>query len=130
MAAIILIIDDNEAVRHTTKIILEASGFEAVAVADGKSGIDAVKNRHFDVIIVDLFMPGMDGLATARAIRALSPLLPIIAASGFMFEGWCPEMPHFQEMAEEAGAVATLYKPFRPKQLVAAIQKVLGVSAL
>jgi len=95
--ASILIIDDDEAVRRATKIALEANGFDVVAVADGKSGINTIKDRHFDVVIVDLFMPGMDGLETAKAIRKLSPLLPIIAASGFMFAGNCPEMPNFQD---------------------------------
>jgi CheY-like chemotaxis protein len=125
----ILIIDDDEAVRRTAKIVLGANGFDAVVVADGKSGIDAIEELHFDAVIVDLFMPGMDGLETTKAIRELSPQLPIIAASGFMFGGSCPEMPHFQEIAREAGAISTLYKPFRAKDLLQAIQKAIGVAA-
>jgi CheY-like chemotaxis protein len=125
----ILIIDDDEAVRRTAQIVLEANGFDAVVVADGKSGIDAIKELHVDAVIVDLFMPGMDGLETTKAIRELSPQLPIIAASGFMFGGSCPEMPHFQEIAQEAGAISTLYKPFRAKDLLQAIEKAIGVAA-
>jgi CheY-like chemotaxis protein len=125
----ILIIDDDQAVRTATKIALGASGFDVVAVADGKSGLAEVAKQHFDVVIVDLFMPGMDGLETTKAIRNLSPRVPIITASGFMFGGKCPEMPLFQELAEEAGAISTLYKPFRPKELLQAVQKALGVAA-
>jgi CheY-like chemotaxis protein len=124
----ILIIDDDDAVRSATKIALDVNGFDVVAVADGKSGISAIKDRQFDVVIIDLFMPGMDGLETTKAIRKLSPLVPIIAASGFMFGGSCPEMPNFQDMAAEAGATASLYKPFRPKELLQAIQKALAVT--
>jgi CheY-like chemotaxis protein len=127
--ACILIIDDDETVRRTAKIVLDANGFDAVLVADGKSGINAVEERHFDAVIVDLFMPGMDGLETTKAIRKLSPQLPIIAASGFMFGGSCPEMPKFQEIAEEAGAISTLYKPFRANDLLQAIQKAIRVAA-
>jgi CheY-like chemotaxis protein len=127
--ACILIIDDDETVRRTAKIVLDANGFDAVVVADGKSGIKEIEERHFDAAVVDLFMPGMDGLQTTKVIRKLSPELPIIAASGFMFGGSCPEMPNFQEIAEEAGAISTLYKPFRAKDLLEAIQKAIGVVA-
>jgi CheY-like chemotaxis protein len=127
--ACILIIDDDEMVRRTAKILLDASGFETVTAADGKSGINAIKERPFDAVIVDLFMPGMDGLETTKAIRKLNPQMPIIAASGFMFGGSCPEMPNFREIAEEAGAISTLYKPFKPKDLLQAIQRAIGVAA-
>jgi CheY-like chemotaxis protein len=127
--ACILIIDDDEAVRSATKIALDAFGFDVVAVADGKSGVAALKDRQIDVVIVDLFMPGMDGLETTKAIRKLSPHMPIITASGFMVGGKCPEMPLFHEIAEEAGAISTLYKPFRPNELLQAVQKALGVAA-
>ena len=125
----ILIIDDDAAVRSATKIALEVNGFDVVAVADGKAGIGAIKEQQFDVVIVDLFMPGMDGLTTTIAIRKINPLMPIITASGFMFGGACPEMPNFQAMAEEAGATAALYKPFRPKELLQAVQKAIGAAA-
>jgi CheY-like chemotaxis protein len=125
----ILIIDDDAAVRSATKIVLDANGFDVVAVADGKSGISAIQEQRFDLVIVDLFMPGMDGLKTTTAIRKISPHMPIITASGFMFGGACPEMPNFQAMAEEAGATAALYKPFRPKELLQAVQKAIELAA-
>jgi CheY-like chemotaxis protein len=117
----ILIIDDDEPVRRATTIMLEARGFEIVAVESGQAGVDAVKAGAFDAVIVDLFMPGMDGLATTRAIHQDSPATPIIAVSGFMFHGRCPAMPDFHPMATEAGAVASLYKPLRPNELVQTI---------
>lgn len=125
----VLIIDDDEAVRLATKIALDASGFDVVTVEDGKSGVHAVREGQFDVVIVDLFMSGMDGLKTATAIRELSPRMPIIAASGFMFGGDCPDMPGFEAMAVEAGATLALYKPFRPKELVQAIHKAIDAAA-
>jgi hypothetical protein len=90
----ILIIDDDEHVRGATKFLLDAHGFEVVAVADGKSGIEAIKARSFDLIVVDLFMAGMNGLETMKAIRENNPRIPIIAVSGFLFKGYCPDMPN------------------------------------
>lgn len=125
----ILIIDDDEAVRGATKILLDANGFDVVAVADGQSGINAIKDRRFDLVIIDLFMPGMSGLDTTKAILKNNPLMPIIVVSGFMFGGSSPDMPGFEAMAIEAGAKSVQYKPFRPKDLLRAIQDVLGVAA-
>lgn len=127
--ALVLIIDDDEAVRSATKILLDANGFEVVTVADGSAGIEAIKARHFDLAIVDLFMAGMDGLVTTRAIREHDPQMPIIAASGFMLRGSVPEMPEFEAMALEAGATTTMYKPFRPKDLLRIIRESLSAPA-
>jgi CheY-like chemotaxis protein len=126
----ILIIDDDEMVRKATTIMLEAGGFDVVAVEDGPSGVDAIKAGRFDVVIVDVFMPGMDGLATTRSIHQHSPATPVIAVSGFMFTGRCPSMPDFHPMATEAGAVATLYKPLRPSELLQAIADAMGAQRI
>jgi CheY-like chemotaxis protein len=75
-------------------------------------------------------MPGMDGLATTKALRALRPGLPVLAVSGFMMrDNARPSMPNFEPMASEAGATATLCKPFRPKELLAAVRAAMGVAA-
>jgi CheY-like chemotaxis protein len=74
-------------------------------------------------------MPEMDGLAATEAIKRVRPKLPIIAVSGFMFGGQCPTMPYFDDMAAEAGAVSALYKPFRPAELIEAIEKAMAPAA-
>jgi len=125
----VLIIDDDKAVRSAAKILLTANGLEVVEASDGQSGLDASKHRHFDLIIVDLFMPGMNGLDTIKAIRSNNSDVAIIAVSGFMLAGSCPEMPGFEAMAIEAGATSTLYKPFRPKEFMRALQKSIGLAA-
>ncbi|HZL31564.1 MAG TPA: response regulator [Pseudolabrys sp.] len=125
-----LIIDDDDAVRRTAKIILEANGFDAITAESGMAGVEAVKQRQFDVVIVDLFMTGIDGLQTTKAVREHYPRMPIIAASGFMFGGGnCPEMPEFESMALEAGATLTLYKPFRANDLMQAVHKAIEAAA-
>jgi len=122
----ILVIDDDDVVREATASFLESEAFEVVAVADGPSGIEAVRKGRFDLIVVDVFMPGMDGLETLAAIRQLDPVVPVIAVSGFMLGNWRLEMPNFDTMAAEVGAFWTLYKPFRPAVLLQTIQEALG----
>ena len=127
----ILVVDDDASVLQATTLMLTSLGFEVVAVGDGGAGVAAVKSAAFDAAIVDLFMPKMDGLETARAIHQHNPQLPIIAVSGFMFRGpgRCPDMPNFHAMATEAGAVAAVYKPFRPSELRRVINDVIRARA-
>jgi CheY-like chemotaxis protein len=125
----ILVMDDDEAVLDATAMLLDARGFDVVAVPDGKSGVEAVQAGSFDLVIVDVFMPGMDGLETTKAIRKHDPSVPIIAVSGFMLGHLHLEMPNFDAMAAEAGAHSTLYKPFQPAVLFQAIQEALTGSS-
>ena len=124
----ILIIDDDDAVRRATTIMLESRGFEVVAVDGGQAGLDAVRAGAFDAVIVDLFMPGMDGRDTIRALRQHAPRMPIIAASGAM----APALPGAAETpadATDVGADFNLHKPFRPRQLLDAVRQLLDGDA-
>ena len=125
----ILVIDDDDAVREATAMLLEAERFEVVAVPDGKSGVEAVRAGSFDLVIVDLFMPGLDGLQTTKAIRQVNPSQPIIAVSGFMLGNRRLEMPNFDAMATEVGAFSTLYKPFQRAALLQAIEQAFADGA-
>lgn len=123
----IIIIDDDKIVCEATSILLRANGYDVAVATDGKSGIELVRREPVDLAIVDLFMPDMDGLKVVGSIREMKPELPIIVASGFMFEQQnVPQMPGFEAMACEAGAVRTLYKPLRPKDVIAAVTEALA----
>ena len=104
---------------------LTAKGYDVDVAANGPDGVELAGKHKFDVVIVDLFMPGMDGLKVIETIRETDVEVPMIAVSGFMFGGECPTMPHFDSMAAEAGAGSTLYKPFRPDALVNAVEKAM-----
>jgi CheY-like chemotaxis protein len=117
----ILIIDDDQLAGEAAQILLRSRGYRVTLTQDGASGIEAVMAARFDLAIVDLFMPKLNGLEVMKAIRQSDPNIPMIAMSGFMFSGSCPEMPGFEAMATEAGAACTLYKPFRPSDMLQAI---------
>src|SRR5262249_1403562 len=114
----ILVVDDDRAVGMTIRAALEREGFEVHAVAHGRSGRTMIQAENFDVLIVDVFMPGMDGLETIRAVRERRPQLPIIVMSGMSFRTATAPAPDFLSMATKLGAVRSLRKPFRPSELL------------
>lgn len=78
----VLIVDDEERFRETTKTILERRGFEVTAVGDGPSAIEAVKTKPVDVIILDVRMPGMTGNEALREIKKIRPEAQVIMLTG------------------------------------------------
>jgi DNA-binding response OmpR family regulator len=129
----ILMIDDDPAVGAATKLMLEHEGFDVTVVEDGQSGLNQFKLRPYDAIIVDIFMPGLDGFATIKAFRQISATVPVIAISGFMdlyaFRDSADQGPDILSMAAEFGAVQSVEKPFRPRDLLRAVNQSLGVAA-
>jgi DNA-binding response OmpR family regulator len=129
----ILVIDDDPPVRAVIKIVLEADGFEVVAVEGGRAGAEAAAASPFDATIVDVLMPDVDGLATIEALRRNHPGMPIIAISGamslFAFRDTPDPAPDYLAMAAERGAVTTVQKPFRPRELVRAVRRTIAACA-
>jgi CheY-like chemotaxis protein len=81
----ILIIDDDKRVADTARSILEAEGYAVVAAENGSAGIGATQDGRFDLAIVDLFMPGIDGLETTKELRRRAPVMPIVVMSASCF---------------------------------------------
>ena len=121
----IQVIDDDQAIRTTIKLLLEREGHDVFVAEDGRMGIEQFKTGRFDLLIVDIFMPGMDGLETIRSIRQLQTEIPIIVISGYAFRTTLEKVPDFLEMAVKFGAASSLQKPFRPSQLLSIVAKCL-----
>jgi DNA-binding NtrC family response regulator len=123
----ILVIDDDPAVGHTTQLLLEREGFEVVVARGGRAGIVAAREQSFAVVLVDIFMPDMDGLETIKALRASDPHQPIVAISGAL-TGGPSETPDFLNMATKLWGIKTLHKPFRRSDLAQIIEEALASS--
>ena len=78
----VLIVDDEERFRATTTTILKKRGFDVMAVGGGLEAIEEIRNRGFDVVILDVKMPGMDGIEALREIKNIKPELEVIMLTG------------------------------------------------
>jgi CheY-like chemotaxis protein len=112
-----LVVDDDAAVQMTIRLLLERAGHSVVTANDGRKGLALCQTGDFDLLFLDIFMPGMDGFETMRMVRQQRPQMPIIVISGRPVS---PE-PDFLAMATKLGAVSSLQKPFRPTDLQAAV---------
>jgi CheY-like chemotaxis protein len=124
----VLVIDDDACVSAAIQAILGNRGCKTVIASRADAGIHALQTFGFDVVMVDLFMPGLNGLDTIMRIRSESEV-PIIAMSGFSLRNSLDADQDFLGMAMLRGATISLRKPFSPPQLVAAINRSLGLAS-
>jgi len=115
----ILIVDDDIAVQATIRLLLERAGHSVVVAGDGRRALAIFEAGEFDLLFLDIFMPGMDGLETMRLVHQQRPLIPIIVISGNPLT--IDSGPDFLTMATKLGAVRSLQKPFKPAALLAAV---------
>lgn len=114
----ILVADDESEIRDVIRLILTAGGFEVEMTKDGQEAVDAVRKQLFDVCILDLDMPRLDGRGALEQIRKLQPSLPcIIQTANNSF--------HMATEMGRRGAVTYLLKPARKKALLQAVQEAL-----
>ena len=114
----ILVMDDDRPLRGALRVVLEAAGYDVMEAADGEAGLRLHREHSADLVLVDIFMPGRDGLDVIRALRAVIPRPKIIAISGGDHD--------MLRAAATFGAARTLRKPFEPRELLAAIHDLLG----
>jgi CheY-like chemotaxis protein len=111
----VLVIDDDAVVRAGADRALAALGCEVALCDAGPAGVaHLAAGRAVDVAIVDLAMPGMDGLGTFHALRAVDPALPVIVTSGYGSDGRAQQVL-------DAGACGFLQKPWTIEQLASAV---------
>ncbi len=123
----ILVIDDQPQIRDNCREALEEAGHTVTVAADGREGVRLYHRAPVDLVILDLYMPEQDGLATIRELRATTPDLPIIAMSG---GGMMAKSTSFLKIARHLGAVRTFEKPIRLAELLAMVADVLRSSGL
>ena len=119
----ILIVDDNEEFCQNVNDILELQGYEVVSAYDGFKGLELMKEDSFDLVLMDVRMPVMDGVETYKKVKELAPATPVIMVTAFAVE----------ELIREAlreGAFGALRKPLDFDQLLQLIERATGKGAL
>jgi CheY-like chemotaxis protein len=124
----ILVVDDDLHVGQAISVWLKAGDFR-VATADGSAtGLVALDNATFDLMIVDVFMPHMKGLEAIRLFHQRAPTVPLIAISGYAFSGTESTGSEFLRLATRLGATRCLRKPFKPMTLLDVIDECLSAA--
>ncbi|MBR0755055.1 response regulator [Bradyrhizobium jicamae] len=121
----ILVVDDDPMVCMAIETYLGRQGFDVTIADGGESGLRALGQGGFDLMLVDIFMPHMRGFESIRVFHERAPTLPLIAMSGYAFANHDSPAPDFLRMALELGATRCLRKPFTPAALLALINECL-----
>jgi two-component system, chemotaxis family, chemotaxis protein CheY len=116
----ILAVDDSAAMRQMVEVTLTGAGYTVLKAADGREAMALAQSGTFDLVITDVNMPNMGGIALVRQLRALpayrfTPMLVLTTESG----------SELKNEGREAGATGWIVKPFNPERLLATVAKVL-----
>jgi phosphate regulon transcriptional regulator PhoB len=122
--ATILVIDDEKDLIELVRYNLEKDGFDVIAATDGQSGLEVVKKHRPDLVVLDLMMPGMDGLQICKQLRSdpRTGRIPVIMLTAKATEA-------DRIVGLELGADDYITKPFSPREVVARVKAVLRRSA-
>jgi two-component system OmpR family response regulator len=117
----VLVVDDEARIREVVQYALEREGFRVSVVDDGAKALDAIARGSFDLVVLDVMLPGMDGLELCRRVRSSSkvPILFLSARSDEID----------RVLGLELGGDDYLTKPFSPRELVARVKAVLRRAA-
>ena len=111
----ILIIEDDKDIAHLVELHLKDAGHGVTVANDGNAGLELALSKHFDMIILDLLLPGIDGIEICKRVRAASATLPIL-----MLTSRSSELDRI--LGLEIGADDYLTKPFSIRELLARVK--------
>jgi len=114
----ILIIDDEESIRDSCSQVLQKEGYRVVAAKDGAEGLNAFKNQFFHLVLLDLKLPGLNGLQLLAELKKENPDTPVIMITGYASVESAVE-------TMKLGAFDYMTKPFSPKELRVHVRKAL-----
>ena len=122
-SARILVVDDDRGMRVTLEGIIEDEGYDVVGVADGYLAIEAARGGFFDLIFMDMKMPGINGVEAYREIKKASPCSVVVMMTGFSVEDLVKD-------ALQEGVYGVLYKPFSMEQIIDIIQGIIKTTGI
>jgi CheY-like chemotaxis protein/HPt (histidine-containing phosphotransfer) domain-containing protein len=120
----LLLVEDNPVNQRVARLVLATTGHLVDVVDNGLSAIEAVQTKHYDVVLMDVQMPGLDGMETTKRIRALPPPasnIPIIAVTANAMSG-------AREEYLAAGMDDYISKPFQPAELRAQVERLAAAN--
>lgn len=112
----VLLVDDEKSISSIFATALRAMDFEVETACDAESAVERVEARAFDVLVVDMILPGMDGVALTRSVHEAHPETKVIVLTG------APSDDNYTETMN-AGAFAYLKKPIRLAELTEEIKR-------
>lgn len=120
MASVILAVDDSASMRQMVNFTLKGAGYQVVQAVDGVEALEYARQNSVDLVLTDVNMPRMDGIALVRELRGLptyryTPMLVLTTESS----------QEKKMQGKQAGATGWIVKPFNPEQLLATIARVL-----
>lgn len=115
----VLVADDNEVAQRLCKRVLEKAGYAVLIAGDGLQAVDMALASRPAMILMDVAMPGIDGLEAMRRIKAEIPGMPVVIASAH-------SMASDRERFLAAGADNVLSKPFRLADLISIVESLVG----
>jgi DNA-binding response OmpR family regulator len=118
----VLVVDDDPTVSDVVRRYLERSDFEVFLAVDGPQALVAVAQHRPDLVVLDLMLPGLDGLEVCRRLRARDPDLPVVMLTALGEES-------DRVLGLSRGADDYVTKPFSPRELVLRVQSVLRRAA-
>lgn len=120
MAKTVMIVDDSSSLRTVVSLTLKKAGYEVIEACDGKDALGKLNGQKINLVVCDVNMPNMDGIAFLKAMKAtpnyrFTPVVMLTTES---------QQAKMQE-GKEAGAKAWMVKPFKPEQMLAAVEKLV-----
>ena len=119
MSSCVLIVDDDADLSETLARLLGRFGHKCLVAASGSEAIQVIDTVTPDVVVTDLHMPGLDGVAVARRARQESPPIPVVLMTAY-------PTPDPRREAQAAGGTVYLAKPFANVDMLDAVQRALG----
>jgi two-component system response regulator HydG len=117
----ILVVDDNEDLLKTFSLILKRTGFYVETAADGFIAVDRYLHGDFNVTLMDIDLPGINGVEAFRLIREMDPAAPVILMTGYSDEDLI-------QLAIDEGAYCVLHKPIRIDKIMDTIKQAVPSS--
>jgi len=114
----LLVIDDEQGIRNLLDTLLSRKGYDVVLADGGRKGLELIRRERPDVVVLDLKMPGMDGVTVLQQVRSLNPKQPMIILTG-------AGTPETEQQVRVLGVIEFVQKEFSLHRLGDSLKRLL-----